>query len=226
MKIKTLIIPILLAAPLAQAQTFNFDIDASNTGWIDNEGNGNNENANYITGSIGDSEYRNYFTFQLDNILGSITDASISITLPTGGIVSSEPNEIFALSSVDSIIGSSDLISGNTDLFADLGNGSFVGSTIVSNSNGSQSIIIDLNQDFIQQANSSNAITLGGSVLSLNQDGNNEFLFGFSTDLNEDGQANVKLNVTVDPNGNAVPEPSSVALLGLAAFGVTLRRKR
>jgi len=226
MKINHLVIPLLLLAPIAHAQTYNFDIGASNTGWIEDTGNGNNNNSNYLAGSVGANEYRNYFTFDLSNVLGKITDASISITLPSGGVVSSDTNEIFALSSVDSVIGQNDTISGNTALFNDLGNGGFVGSTVITNTNGSQSVIIDLNEDFLTQANNSSAITLGGSVISLNRDGNNEYLFGFSSELDENGLPNAKLNVTVDPNGDAVPEPSSTLLIGLASIGFTLRRRR
>ena len=78
MKLK-IIIPILLSATIAQAQTYNFDIGASNTGWIEDTGNGNNNNSNYIAGSVGNNEYRNYFSFDLSNVLGSITEASITI---------------------------------------------------------------------------------------------------------------------------------------------------
>ncbi len=216
----------MLLSSIAQAQTFNFDIGASNTGWIEDSGNGDNNNSNYIAGSVGANEYRNYFTFDLSNILGSITDASISITLPTGGVLSGDTNEIFALSSVDSVIGQNDTISGNTALFDDLGDGGFLGSTIITNTNGSQSVVIDLNQEFLDEANSSSAITLGGSVISLNRDGSNEYLFGFSKELNDSQESNVKLNVTVDPNGAAVPEPSSVALLGLGSLGLLIRRRR
>ena len=225
MKLKhILIIPALLTPSVAVGQTYSFALASTNTGWVDDSGFGNNDNPNYIAGSIDNAEYRNYFTFDLSNVLGTITEATITITMPDGGIVSDDANEIFALSSVGSVVDVNDVISGNTSLFNDLGDGGFIGSSILTSASGT--VNINLNQEFLDNANNSNKITIGGSLISLEHDGDTEYTFGYSGQPNDDGSNIVSLNLTVDPNGGSVPEPSSAILISLGASTLLVRRKR
>ncbi len=207
----------------AHAQTFPQTINASQTGWVDETGFGNTGNSNYLAGEFEGTEYRNYFEFDFSGLFGLVTEATVNITAPAGAFSSPNVAEILGISLVETDVDFSASSLNSVDLFNDLGNGNFVGSSIIT-SNGTEDVIsIVLSQDFIDRGNSNGTVIIGGSVLSLDNDSSTtEYVFGNTFGNN----SAVTLDVTVDPNGTAVPEPSSSLLLGLAGLTLIIKRKR
>lgn len=220
---KLLLFPIIAISSVAHAQTFPQTISVSQTGWVDATGFGLTSNSNYLAGEYEGTEYRNYFEFDLSGVLGLVTEATLNITAPTGAFSSPNAAEILGISLVETDLDFSASSFNDVGIFSELGNGNFVGTSIISSSPTEDVISIVLNQDFINRANSNGIVTLGGSVLSLDNDSSTtEYVFGntFGT------QNGVTLDVIVDPNGTAVPEPSSSLLLSLAGLTLIIKRKR
>ena len=222
---KILIIPFLALTSVASAQVYSYGLNSSSNGWVDDSGYGDTSNPNYIAGKYSSTEYRNYFNFDFSGVIGSITDATITIDTPSGSFNSVDSNEVFALSLVDTTIDFDAPSISSLDFFNDLGDGSFIGSTIMSNSTGG-SISIQLSQAFIDRANQNGFVTIGGANISIGSDPgtgtDSEYMFG-SSGLTSNP---VTLNITVDPDGDAVPEPSSALFLSFASISLIIRRKR
>lgn len=204
-------------------QTFNIDLNTSQRGWIDDTGLSEASNGNYIAGAISGTEYRNYFTFDLSGLIGVVESATLTLDLPASGFASPTGSEVFALSGVDNAITGS--ISDGLSVFADLGDGSIYGVSIIDGTESSVSI--SLNSEFLSAINSGggSSLSIGGALLSLSGSSTaDEYAFAFS-DSNQ-GSSAVSLALVVNASGSAVPEPSSAMLLGLtAAFGLVRRRR-
>jgi len=223
---KLLIIPAIALCSVASAQTYSYSQDSSHRGWVDENGYGSTINGNYISGSYSDTEYRNYFNFDFSGVVGLITQASLTLDVPANSYGSTDVSEIFALSLVDTTVDLSTGTINDIGFFNDLGDGSFVGSAAVAATTGG-TITINLSQDFIDRANQNGTVTIGGSVLSLSgTPGVAEYIFGNTQGSLAASPNPARINLTVDPNGAAVPEPSSTLLISLAGIGFIVRRKR
>lgn len=218
MKLTLLPLIIIAGTCAASAQTFNLSVEASQTGWVNSSGFGNTDNTNYITGFLDGVEHRSYFTFDLSGVIGEVVSASLSINQADAGFSSVDASEFALFTSIDSSVPSAGTID-DTSLFGELGTGDVFGGT--SAISASDSVVdVALNSNFVTAANSSGSSIVIGSRLLTAGSLDDEFIFGFST-----GEG-ATLNLVVDPNGSAVPEPSSVLLLSLAGLGVIARRKR
>ena len=222
MKVTTLISISLITAGAASGQIFNIDLDTSQRGWIDSTGLTDISNGNYIAGSISGTEYRNYFTFDTSGLVGTVQSATLTLDLPDNGFLSPTGSEAFSISGASALSGA---ISDPSASFIDLGDGPIYGVSIVDGT--STSVSVSLNSSFLNAVNSgaASSVTLGGALLSLAGDSNiNEYAFAFS-DSNQAANP-VRLSLTVDVSGSAVPEPSSAILLTIAAaFGISRRRR-
>ncbi|MGJ8695907.1 MAG: PEP-CTERM sorting domain-containing protein [Verrucomicrobiaceae bacterium] len=223
MKLTSALLFLVLPAGSAFGQIFNIDLNTSQRGWVDDAGLSDANNGNYIAGSIGGTEYRNYFTFDLSGLVGTVQSATLTLDLPQNGFSSPTGSEAFGLSGASAISGN---ISNGASVFDDLGDGPLYGVSLIDSSSQGGTVSITLNSDFLAAANSgASTLTIGGSLLSLGNDPNiSEYAFAFS-DAN---QANtpVTLSMVVDVSGAAVPEPSSTILVGLAAGLGLIRRRR
>ena len=174
----------------ASAATIN--VGATDGGWYRSDGLHNASSENYLVGESG-LEYRNWFVFDLRSVTLQagefITGATLSLQ---NGLYGGDASEQWTVVSVGSNV--SDVIAGQsagstagTNIFNDLQDGSFYGSTTI-NFDTSSTAIIDVSftgVNAISDITSSlgGLFAIGGYVSSLDSS-SDEFLFsGFSDQL-------------------------------------------
>lgn len=201
-------------------------VDADDRGWYREDGFHDSDNENYLTGIfdlIGVRSARNsFFVFDLVDI-EAVESASLRLFLPTNGYNSDDSDETFSVFDFSGDL--TDLVDGvgGTAAFDDLGTGLNFGSIDIESANENSFIDIELNADGIAflNAQAGDFAVLGGAVTSLNDAvgaTGNEWVFG-ETDAGGSVPAPQLLLV-------AVPEPSSIALIGLAFAAISSRRRR
>ena len=139
--------------------------------------------------------------------------------MPTDGYNSPDTVESFSLFEFGGDVTSLIDGTGGIGAFEDLGQGISFGSVDISQTDENSFVDIELNSDGVAFLNSSlgGTVAIGGSVTSLVSTAGNEYVFG-ETDA---GLIPIPTLVTV-----AVPEPSSIAFIGLAFALATSRRRR
>ena len=207
------------------AQT-DVTVDADDRGWYREDGFHESDNENYLTGIFDltgvRSERNSFFVFDLTAI-EEVESASLRLFLPTNGYNSADSDETFSLFDFSGDL--TDLVDGTGGIaaFDDLGDGLNLGSIDIESANENSFIDIELNADGIAFLNTQvgNFAALGGALTSLDAAvgaTGNEFVFG-ETDAGSSVPGPQLLLV-------AVPEPSSIALIGLAFAAISSRRRR
>jgi hypothetical protein len=218
---------------LSALDTFGetLSIGYTDRGWYDATGFHDPLNKNYAVGralyQFGVQESRNFFVFDLSGIAKPITSATLTLFDPL--YISDAPSENYELHDVVTSIPKMIAGTGGLDAFDDLGSGVVYGSRTMTAAENptahytvpvTASINIPLNSSAIDALNNATGLfAIGGSLTTLNDQPNEEAVFGFS-DLVEMSQGMLQLT--------AAPEPSSIALLAFSAmiFGVRRLRKR
>jgi hypothetical protein len=215
MKIKsvgfsTMLVLSLFAPALAHANTYIFGatsiglgtqtltingsqtIQASDAGWYDNFGDHSSSNKNYISGTVGASTFHDYFVFNLANVTGAITSATLSIfnpvTPPGYNNDTGSSSITYQNWDVSTPIGTLTANqSGATSIFNDLGSGTMFSSTVVGPSSDGTQVQITLDAAALSAliAAEGSSFAVGGSAFA-----------------------------------SAVPEPSTWAMMILGFFGV------
>lgn len=207
-------------------------IDSSASGWYrqsDGSCNAPSGNATYITvgrtttAAAGTQTYRNFFAFDLANVLDEVYGAYLEVWNPTGGFFSPvDGAETYTLFDVETAVG--DLGGQSTDIYNDLGSGVEFGSYAADASDNGTLLQILLNADAVAAINAArgDAFAVGGAITSLDGRDFERFL---SNGRNDPIQRRLVLDTgTVSRN---VPDyASTLTLLGMAIAGMGMFRRR
>jgi hypothetical protein len=194
-------------------------INAIDSGWYNQTGTHVAQNDNYLAGEFSAAELRNFIVFDLTAVVNDIVSASLLLYNPDNalpalrGYVSPDPTETYQLYDVSTPIATLSLSNvGATGIaiFDDLGSGTVLGQQTVSAADNGAVVSIVLNADGIAALNAARGgqFAIGGALTTLGSPGD-EFVFGFAELIDNPEVKQLQLT--------SVPEPATVALLGLAA---------
>lgn len=208
---RKLLIALLLASAsvLSHATTV---IQWADSGAYSSQGDHSPSNTNYIAGfcpDCGNKNFRNFFVFDTSSIVGQVTSAILR--LRAGNIPGNGTYTLFDVTTPVTALRAGG--SGLTDIYADLGSGTRYGSTALTSVQTSGLVDITLNADAIAAINA----RPGLFALAGTYDTPDSFAFG-GTDADERRQLRLETN--------AVPEPASMALVGLGLCAIFGARKR
>lgn len=189
-------------------------INASDTGWYNEDGDHTASNPNYFTGNQSGKEYRNWFVFDLSGF-GEISQATLRAFMIPGGYGSSDATETWLLREVSTDIGDLTGGTGGVSAFSDLGSGNPFGTVNVTASDAGNFVEVELNSQALSSLSAASGLwAIGGSVTTLRVS-ISESIFNQSHD-----DPRVELVV------NNVPVPAAIWLFGSALIGLLgMRRK-
>lgn len=214
-----------LSIGLSSAQSYQASVESQDRGWVTSNSFANVGNTNFLAGNYNSIEYRNFFVFDLSDVEGEIISASLSLFAPpTVTYNSANGVEIFSLNHITTAVPADRNFAAASAVFSAIGNGTLLSYASINSS--TNTLNFDLNSPAALAAlNSGSIFTLGGQVLSLDTNPETvEYVFG-NSQVPAGGTNPMVLNLTVLPNGGAVPELSTSMLALFAGFGL-LRRKR
>lgn len=184
----------------------------------------------YIVGrdNTGASEVtRNFFVFDLTNIVNEITSAELRLFNPSGsgsfgGYQSPDSAETYTLFELETSLADLGNVT-DVSIYEDLGSDTVFGQVSISNADNGQFVEIPLNSDALASLNTSLGSDwgVGGAITTLSQPaGTFEYAFGFTNDSTDNPEWRVLAITTI-------PEPMSLLvwlLIGLSsAFGIWWR---
>ena len=170
------------------------------------------------------NDVRNFFIFDLAGLTQPIISATLELYVPApsqngpGGYTSADPSENYELH--DIVTPLTVLLNGTggeegTVAWNDMGTGVVYGSRTMTANDLGTTIEIPLNASAIAALDAATGlIGLGGSITTLDDLPNNEYVFAFGGGLGVS-----QLRITY------VPEPSTVALFGMSALSLCRYRK-
>lgn len=225
----------LVAAAPAHAEFLSFDTSQSpftpgydNQGYHRSTGNRVANNDNYLVGWVQTSiVYRNFFTFDLSDLDPALNVVSARLEVRRAGsypfgIPNTQTYQLFDVSTDAQTLNLTLL--NDSAIFEDLGTGASYGTFDVPSGPSADTLTFNLNAAALTdiQAAAGGFFSIGGNIdltgKDLTQD---QALFvGSGSGTATNGIQRLVLEVT------PIPEPGSLALLGLGALGVLLAARR
>lgn len=211
-------------ASSADAQTF----DVTARGFYMSDGFHTADFDAYLTGwDGGTSEYRSFFVFDIPELTEVAEGATLSLWMPVGGFLSDQTFETISIwsveTSVSSLVASHGAGAEGIDIYNDLGSGTNYGSTQVTATETGVYFTVTLSSEGVAALNAAQGsqIAFGASVTSLASGPNPELVF-LNSETNESNPNSGGKAAQV----SVVPEPTTVALIGLSAGAVLFFRRR
>jgi hypothetical protein len=200
-------------------------LDATNRGFYRSDGLHAEASLNYIAGretAATEFFFNNFFVFDLSSITGTIVSATLHVA--AGTYQSADASEMFELRAVATAI--ADLIAGHAvgsssgqAIHTDLEDGTLFGSTAVASD--ATAVDVTLNASALSALNAAGGqVALGGALTSLNGNTGQERVFANT------GSATQVSRLVLDvrePVG--VPEPGTLALIGVGLLGAVIGRR-
>jgi extracellular elastinolytic metalloproteinase len=162
-------------------------ITATDTGWINSQGEHGATNNNYISGVVGSVELRNYAVFAIPGSVPGIGSAELRYFNPAGGYVSSDATETFSVFDVAATAAALDVNRTAGDvtgiaLHNDLGTGTVFATQSVSAADDGTTVSVPLNAAAVAAINAAigSTIAMGGAISSI-VGAANQSIFAFST---------------------------------------------
>lgn len=174
-------------------------LTASDVGWYNSNGEHLAFCKGFMVGYAGAFDgltYRSYYLFDLRNVKGTITSATVRVFSDAYGFDSPNASETLGLFDVSTP--ASLLQFGQTGaygVYKDLGTGKLFGTGTVSTANDNKYVYVSLNADGLAALNAARGGTLafGSSLLNMNTSGNtNELAFTGGYDVSE-----VQISLTI-----------------------------
>lgn len=199
-----------------------------NQGWWSNGFGGINDNPNVVAGDTTNYLYRNFFTFDLSSLSLAANEKIVGASL-SGFTYSVEvaggPFETYALYDVSTDAATLNLNQGvNLAIYEDLGTGDSYGSRNFFTTDSNSEFSMDLNEFAFEDilAAQGDFFSLGGAILTLDDSGFREWVFGFSSGDPRAYTLNIETQIS------AVPLPAAFPLYGagLAVLGFLGWRKK
>jgi hypothetical protein len=232
---------LLIAAPAAAIPiTFTtsdsqFDAGVDNHGWWSPTDGNVDSNSNYFAGFLplfSGLFFNNFFTFDLST-LNLSGQTIVSATLEAVRFTYSSPDptetiEFFDVSTDSATLnnnsGTSAAIA--TDLSSGTSYGAFVVPAYATSSTELLSFLLNAAALSDISAAAGGFFSLGGTLTSVVPGGSAEFIFGFSDDSSGSGSIQRLVLDVVPAEAAAVPEPTSILLIGTGLLVAGVRRYR
>jgi hypothetical protein len=211
----------ILACSATAASASTTFVGFSNSGFYNSGATSASTNGNFATGWFVagiTEEIRDWFSFDLSGVTGTITAATLNLQMPASGFLSPDPTETLTIFDVTTSPATLALHNPTTAIFDDLGTGTVYGSADIAFVPAGNSVQVPLNATGVAFLNAHKSLfAFGGAVTSFSPtDTQTQALFNSS---NFDNFVSLTLQIA------DAPEPSSVGILG-CGFLALLRRRR